>query len=229
MKATLLHIMTLVAMIAISPLAMTASQAGQPTPGELANPSSTGAQFGTSAAVSAALPLELTAIDLVSKVYGVLDTGLSEKEVIKEAAADYNLTPSADSEGLWLDSADGYVVSYYGMTPPVSTVAHFDEDGASDFTYFFLFPYPSGKRAMADRQQCQFCGYLLQEMSDLGLAVGVPDVTDSIFEVFGSYIDNHLNVRLSEMVNDDESGMFVVSLTVIPNSYYNSDNILADW
>lgn len=175
-----------------------------------------------------ALPLELTAVDFITKVYGVLDTNLSEQKAMDEAKRSYNLTPAADSTGLWLDTADGYVVSYYGMTPYVSAVAHFDSDGASDYSYFFIFPYASGRRGAADYEQCAFSGSLLQEMQDVGLIVGVPDTTDSIFEAMGSYEGNHVNVRLVEEELPDNSGRFILMLAVTPGAYTISDEFVAD-
>ncbi len=226
MKATLLQYIVLAALTAASLQAKAVAPAA-PEAGEASTTSAPAPAQIDLTAPAAVMPLELTAIDLVTKVYGMLDTGLSEKEAIMEAGDRFRLTPSADSMGLWLDSADGYVVSYYGLTPPISAVAHFDEGGASDFSYFFLFPYSAGERRNADSAQCVFCGYLLQEMNDLGLVVGVPDVTDSIFEVFGSYDDKWLNIRLVEQVHDDESGLFVLMLNVVPGAYTAADDILA--
>lgn len=224
MKTYLLSL-TAFAALAASPLSMTAAPAaGQSQETATAIPAAISAGLSASPTV---LPLELTAIDLVTKVYGVLDTGLSEKDAVKEAGRRFNLTPSADSEGLWLDTADGYVVSYYGMTPLLSAVAHFDENGATDYSYFFQFPYASGSRHTADTAQCAFCGYLLQEMNDIGLMVGVPDTTDSIFEAFGSCDDKYINVRLLEEENIDDSGRFILMLSIVPGAYTSSDEIMA--
>lgn len=225
MKATLLSSILLAISYAALP-ALAVAPAARIADEVLAASMPATAKIGPAASLSA-MPLELTAIDLVTKVFGVLDTSLSEKEAVKEAGRCYALTPSADSSGLWLDSADGYVVSYYGMTPLLSAVAHFDNNGASDFCYFFLFPYAPGERHTADMAQCAFCGYLLQEMNDIGLIVGVPDVTDSIFEAFGSYADNALNLRLVEEETDNDSGRFILMLNVTPRSFMPADEIIA--
>lgn len=226
MKATLLQYIVLAAFAAASSQAMAVAPAAAQAEEALATSSSVAPQIDP-AAMAAVMPLELTAADLVTKVYGMLDTGLSRNEAIKEAGDRYRLTPSADSMGLWLDSADGYVVSYYGLTPPVSAVANYGSEGVTDFSYFFLFPYAAGERKNADSAQCIFCSCLLQEMNDMGLVVGVPDVTDSIFEVFGSCDDKWLNVRLVEQVQDDDSGLFVLMLNIVPDSYTGADGIMA--
>lgn len=226
MKATLLYNMILMAILTISPRALAAAPAAQPTEDPTTLPVAA-AQIGSTSVT--AMPLELTAIDLLTKVYGVLDTGLDEKQAIEQAESAYDLTPSADSNGLWLDSADGYVVSYYGMTPPISAVAHYDDDGVADYSYFFLFPYNPGERHAADIAQCAFCGYMLQEMHDLGLMLGVPDSADSIFETVGSYNDCRLAMRLVEEQHADNSGRFILILKVEPGAFTPADDVLAQF
>lgn len=226
MKAALLHIISAAVLLAVSVNA-TAVAPAAPKAEEALTTSISSVGNTASAASLPVLPLELTAVDLVTKVYGVFDTNLSEAETVEKAGSCYNLTPSADSTGLWLEPADGYVVSYYGMTPEIRAVAHYDENGASDYSYFVLFPYEAGRRGAADYEQCAFCGTLLQEMNDLGLIIGVPDAADSIFEAFGSMTGNHVTVRLIEQENPDDSGLFVLMLDVIPKAFTASDDILA--
>lgn len=173
------------------------------------------------------MPLQLTASDLVSKVYGVLDTGLSRHQAEKEIQNRMKLSPSAEDKSLWLDSAGGYRVSYYGMMPELSAVAYFDDDAISGYCYFFIFPYTSGNRESANVEQSLFTGSLLQEMNDVGLIIGMPDITDYIFEAMGSYQDKHIHVGLVEEANEDESGRFVLGLDVIPGSYTHNDAIMA--
>ena len=48
------------------------------------------------------LPVELTAEDLVSKVYGVVDPGVSKDECVRKSCELLRLTPEDDSGALWL-------------------------------------------------------------------------------------------------------------------------------
>lgn len=172
-------------------------------------------------------PLQLTAKDFVTKVYGVVDTTLPESEVIREMESRFCLTPAADSDGLWLGSADGYAVSYYGMTPDVTAMVRFVDGYLSNYTYFFLFPYASGARHEADARQCEFCGSLLQEMKDLGMDMGSPVVTDAVFEAIGSYEGHYVNIRLFEECRDDLSGRFIVLMDVEPKAFFPEDELIA--
>lgn len=226
MKTTLLYLTIAVALAATSATAQAVVPAARLSESAL----STALAAGNDAPATpvAAMPLELTAMDLVSKVYGVLDTGLSQSSTVEEAGRCLNLTPSADSTGLWLESADGYVVSYYGMKPDISAVAHFDEKGATDYCYFFLFPYAEGNREFVNHQQALFSGCLLQEMSDIGLIIGVPDSSDAIFEAFGSHADKLINVRLTEEELPGDSGLFILMLGITPRSFTHYDFIMAE-
>lgn len=224
MKATLLHILTVAAMMAASLNAMAVTPAA-PFAEESLTASLT--STGTASSAASVMPLVLTATDLVTKVYGVLDTSLPKDEALKIAESRYNLTPTADSSGFWLEPADGYVVDYYGMSPQVSAVANFDDEGATDYSYFILFPYEAGRRPAADYEQCAFCGTLLQEMQDLGVIVGVPDVSDAVFEAFGSMKGSAVNVKLVEEVYTDDSGRFILIIGVTPGAFTNADDHLA--
>ena len=220
MKAILRSLSILMA-LAIMPSAASASN-----PVVAEDAASLAAETGISAAV-ATLPIQVTALDFVTKAYGFVDTDLSSDNAVKAASDRLNFAPSADNSGLWLDSADGYTISYYGMTPEVSAMAQFGDNGASEYCYFFLFPYEAGNREYANIDQSMFSGSLLQETSDIGLLVGVPDTTDAIMEAFGSYADHHINVRLTEETNPDESGRFILMLNIIPDAYSQADYMLA--
>lgn len=227
MKTALLYLTIIVAFTVTSATALAVVPAAR-LAGSASSTVPTDGKDGAATAV-AAMPLELTALDFVTKVYGVFDTGLSQNRTVEEAGRCLNLTPTADSTGLWLDSADGYAVSFYGMQPPVSAVAHFDDNGATGYCYFFLFPYSPGQWEEANRQQAMFCGSMLQEMNDFGLIIGVPDVSDAIFEAFGSYADNHINMRLCEECKPDMSGRFIFMLDITPRSFTHNDFIMADF
>lgn len=179
-------------------------------------------------------PLELTARDFVTKVYGVLDSTLSTRSEICRAAQGMHLAPSADSLVLWLETGDGYSVSYYGMTPDVTAMAQFEGDNVSDFGFFFLFPYQQGERDSANARQSEFCGALLQEMSDIGLVMGLDPLADALFDAVGSYGANFVEMSLieetagsSDTAPATSAGRFIVTLTVRPNAYKPSDNLAA--
>lgn len=172
-------------------------------------------------------PVEVTAADLMTKVYGVLDSDLSAGEMVDEARQRLHLIPSPDGDGLWLDSADGYGVDYNGLSPEVSAMARFDGNKLADYAYFFLFPYSLGNRGNAESRQCEFCGCLLQEIYDSGSDMGTLYVTDAVFEACGSYAGNQVDVRLTEETNADSSGRFVVTLTVVPSAYTDYDQLPA--
>lgn len=226
MKTILLSILMAVALTATSGSAETVVTAAQMTESAAASAAPSVKNGISNPLIS--MPLQLTASDLVTKVYGVFDTGLSQSQTAEEVASRMKLTPSADRKSLWLDSADGYVVSYYGMMPQLSAVAYFNDQGVTNFCYFFIFPYSSGNRDTANLEQSLFAGSLLQEMNDVGLIIGMPDSTDAIFEAIGSYQDKHIDVRLLEEEELNESGRFILSLEVTPGSYSNYDYILAD-
>lgn len=173
------------------------------------------------------VPVQVTAMDLVTKVYGVLDPSLTCEQAADEAGRCLSICPEADETGLWLNADEGYVLDYYGMTPEVYAVANFDDNGATSFSYFFLFPYGHDQREWANSQQCAFCSAMLQEIYDSGLIVGVPDTTDCIFEALGSCGDNHITLSLNEKRENEDVGCFIFALNVIPSLYDTTEYILA--
>lgn len=231
MNQVILSLITIAAVFAASLKAFAVAPAAAPDAGLLSTPDAALAALASTgekeAIQSSVLPLALTAKDFVTKVYGVFDTNLSESEISKESKQRFNLTPAADSTGLWLETADGYVVSYYGMTPLVSAKAGFDGNIVSDYCYFFQFPYSSGMRAEANMRQCEFCSSLLQEMHDIGMIMAVPVYTDAIFETVGSYGEHNVNVRLVEESSSDHSGRFIVVLDVEPRAFTQADYFIA--
>lgn len=166
------------------------------------------------------LPVEVTARYFITKVYGVLDRRLTKQEMLDASRKAIKLIPEEDEYGLWLESSDGYSVSYSGMTPDVSArAAYGDDDHITDYGFFFLFPYDGGGRDQANAEQAQFSGTLLQEMLDMGLAMDVDPLSDALFEVSGDYQQDLVDVRLIEEHNtDDGSGRFILILTVNPDN-----------
>lgn len=105
----------------------------------------------------------VTAVDMVTKVYGVFDPSLTLKQTRKAVKKNLKINPSVEKNDLWLESDDGYVVNYSGMTPDVSAVAQYDEnDSIVGFCYFFKFPYTSTTRCEVNREQCAFSSSLLE-------------------------------------------------------------------
>lgn len=164
-------------------------------------------------------PVPLNARDFVTKIYGVLGRDLPKKKMVSTAEKVMRLTPEEDEYGIWLDGENGYTISYYGMTPDVSARASYGpDDTIDDFGYFFLFPYEGGERESANHSQSQFSQTLLQELSDMEVAMSVDSLSDALFEVDGIYEQDDVNVRLVEEHNtDDGSGRFLLILTVTPD------------
>lgn len=174
------------------------------------------------------MPLTLTARDFVTKVYGVLSPTVTADCAERETSRLIDLTPSADSTGLWLETADGYSVSYYGMTPDVSALARFGNGLVSDFGFFFIFPYPPGRRDSALASQSEFCGLLLQELNDIGLDLQLNPMSDAMFEATGRYDGNFVEVRLVEQLHDSNiGGRFIMMLSIEPGAFSPSDDVAA--
>lgn len=181
-------------------------------------------------------PIIVTAADLVTKVYGTLDLPesgngtLSRKETAEKGVKALKVRPEIDETGIWFESTDGYRVNYSGMTPDVSAVAQFDKDSLSSFSYFFIFPYASGCREDANRNQCAFCSSLLQEMYDMNSIAGMAadeGEDPSLFSALGSYDGNSINVTLREQTQPDASGRFLLILEVTPNAGNPYDSVMA--
>ncbi len=172
--------------------------------------------------------IKLTAEDLVTKPYGVLDADMSQSQAI-EFFDMMNLVPAEDNSRLWLDSADGYVVSYYGMTPMVSAYARFTGDSISDYSFFFLFPYASETdKGNANHNQCEFCATLLQELHDMGADMKADASSDSLFDTTGYYGYSNLNISLIDEGLTGNSGQYIVILEVEPNAFSPADNMMAN-
>ena len=174
------------------------------------------------------LPVELTAEDLVTKVYGVVDPCVSKDECVRKSRELLRLTPEDDSGALWLETAGGYGVNYYGMIPDVSAMARFGNEKVSDFGYFFLFPYNAGDRQSGIREQTDFCSSLLQEMTDIGLSMDLNTETDDLFEAVGDYKGSFVDIRLLDDRKDNGSGRYILILSVEPGAFTPADDVMAD-
>ena len=128
--------------------------------------------------------------DLMTKVYGLIDDDASRGDCRALDARD-------DDGNMWLDSTDGYSLTYCDMTPEVSAVARFDDsDRVSEYCYFFLFPYDATNKHQTVTSQAGFTGTLLGEISDRCPGMGANPMTSDLFDATGEYEGNFINVRL---------------------------------
>lgn len=175
-----------------------------------------------------AIPMNVTAEDFVTKVYALFSPDRSKHELCEDCENMLRLMPSEDNMGLWLDSADGYQLNYYGQAiPSVSAMANVENDSVTNFGFFFLFPYNDASREEMNRQQALFCGSLLQEMQDIGAVMGVNTSSDALFEAMGDYNGNFVDFRLLDEETGSNSGRYVLYLSVEPRAFTASDNIAA--
>lgn len=195
------------------------------------------------------MPLNLTARDFITKVYGFVEDETTREGTVKASGRLCGLVPQEDEFGLWLNPECGYAVSYYGMTPDVEAMARFEKERLSNYGFFFLFPYKEGMREDANRRQSEFTGCLLQELHDLGLVVSLNEATDAIFDAVSDYEGNFVDLRLiEEVVSPDGSeypdkmsakceasamtpeskGRFILILNVEPGGFTVSDNLAAN-
>lgn len=182
------------------------------------------------------MPVEVTAEDFVTKVYGVLSPAQDKESLCRDCHTKLRMMPEEDEMGLWLQKDDGYQLSYYGMKPDCTAMARIGDKAVSDFAFFFLFPYEAGKREAANRRQSEFTGSLLQEMKDIGLTLDSNLTTDALLELYGDYEGNLVELRLIEEGTSIESqptdsardGRFVLLLRVEPGAYTAADRHPAD-
>ena len=176
-------------------------------------------------------PVSLTAGDMVTKVYGVIDPESGKEECVARTRNLLSLHPQEDEGVLWLETADGFVVDYYGMQPGVSAMARYDtpDAGVTDYGFFFLFPYTTDTRRQSIDMQSEFCGLLLQEMADCGLVMDLNTVTDDLFEAVGEHRGSLVDVRLLDDKQTPDSGRYILILSIEPGAFTPSDDILADF
>lgn len=181
------------------------------------------------------LPLDLTAEDFVTKVYGVFNPSISGKELSESSDKILSLIPEQDEMGLWLNTDQGYNLRYYGMTPPETTaMARLEHDSITDFGFFFIFPYDNSSKAEANRLQSDFCGALLQELHDIGVILSSDQQSADLFDVTGEYKGHFLNARLIDEAsysktsgNQDGAGRYILMLSIEPKGFGAADNLAA--
>lgn len=178
--------------------------------------------------VSREVTVDVTAEDLISKVYGVIDNSMTRNQMLADTFNQISMMPSSEVTGLWLDSSEGFNINYSGMCPEVSAMARFNGEELTDYGYFFLFPYNCSEKENANADQCRFCGSLLQELSDMGDDWGVNQLSGDLFEVIGEHDGNYVAIRLIDDAGNGESGgRFIVLMSVEPVGFTSSDNLAA--
>lgn len=172
--------------------------------------------------------IDVNAHDLITKIYGLVDSHSTRCECVAAVESALAMTPSEEEGDMWLDSKDGYQLRYSGLMPQMSGMARFDgNDAVAEYCYFFLFPYSGELRESVNRDQAEFTGCLLQEMYDMGMPLGVNTMSDDLMEVEGKYLGNDVDVRLLEqayapaaddmMANaDNQPGRFILMFIVKP-------------
>lgn len=166
-------------------------------------------------------PLNVTAKDFLTKVYGVCPTYLSKSEAADMVSAEISISPVEEGNGLWIEGDDGFAVSYFGSTPVATAMAIYDEEERlSDFGYYFEFGYEGGTRDAARCEQSDFCGCLLQELSDIGARMSCEEENDSLFNVSGSCYGVSFRLRLIEenFGAPDDEGAFLLLMTISPGN-----------
>lgn len=169
--------------------------------------------------------IRLSGHDLITKAYGMIPAVNSREATIDLSETVMNLTPSEEENNLWLDSADGYAISYNGMSPDVSALVRLQNDSISDYGFFFLFPYSAAEKGCATAEQVDFSKTMLQEFQDLGLDLGANPYTKDLFELNGDYTDNYIALRL---IDDSEGERYILMLSVEPNALSEADRIAVD-
>lgn len=174
------------------------------------------------------MPLRVTAEDMVTKIYGVLDADCTRDECVSGAQTVLDLTPVEDLGALWLETSGGFVVDYSGMQPEMAAMARYEDDSLNDFGFFFIFPYSEGDKDASTRSQVSFCGSLLQELYDLGADLDQNRLTDDLFEAIGEYDGNYVVVRLIDDAGHADGGRYVLVLSVEPEGFTPADSTLAE-
>lgn len=198
---------------------------------DLLSLSAQGSVLNDSASIQVAkktIPVNLTAKDFVTKVYGVISPEKSKNELCEDCRNILNLMPSEDEMGLWLDSSEGFYLNYYGQTvPDVSVMAALEGDSVANFGFFFLFPYNSSDKDEICRKQALFCGSLMQELQDIGAIMDLNPSSDNLFEACGNYNGNFVDVKLLDKTTGASAGRYVLYMMVEPNAFTSADNLAA--
>lgn len=172
--------------------------------------------------------VSVSAKDMITKVYGVLDNELSRQEMMADSFKKISMVPTSDETGLWLESIGGYNIDFSGMTPEVAAMARFNGNELTDYGYFFLFPYSMNHKEQANESQCRFCGTLLQELSGMNGDWGVNSMNKDLFEVIGEYEGNFVDLRLiDDPGNGNNEGRYILLMSVEPKGFTSGDEIAA--
>lgn len=184
----------------------------------------------TALSANAAEPLEVNAADLIEKVYCVADPSSSHADCREAAGTRFAAAPVAEEDAEWMSATEGFRISYDGMEPEAEAMARYSNGAVAGYGYIFYFPYEVSARETANCEQCRFCTALLQELSDMGIALGADPMTDALFDVCGAFKGGDLQLTLREDIENetitpdlqagaipsDREGQFIVLLSVVP-------------
>lgn len=163
------------------------------------------------------LPVNLTAKDFITKIYGLVSPD-SANSIVERVTALTGIEPVEDEFGLWLGNENGYMVNYYGQKPDIEAMAIFNNGKIDNYGFFFIFPYKAGKRYDSMIRQVVFVSTLLQEMKDLGMIMNSDGDTDGIFETEGNYDGKYVSLKLVEEIeSDNNSGFMNVGMEYVDN------------
>ncbi|MCM1152436.1 MAG: hypothetical protein NC328_02115 [Muribaculum sp.] len=145
-------------------------------------------------------PLEVTAADLVSKVYGLSDISSSREVMLKDVASQWAIAPEEEDCDIWIDSDEDGLLDYRGISPRVSMMVRYDGELPSEQYIFFIFPFEADNFEDINRSQAEFTGSLLQELYDNGLQAGIVTPSEYVFEIEGDLNGIPVRMRLDEEI-----------------------------
>ena len=168
--------------------------------------------------------IQVSGHDLLTKAYGTINSINSREGAMEMSQEVMSITPSEESNRLWLDSADGYNIEYNGMTPDVAAMIRLENDSISDYGFFFMFPYSDSDKGRLDatNRQVAFSTTMLQEFEDMGMDLGANAYTNDLFEVSSDYSDSFVALRL---IDDQEGERYILLLSVEPNGISEADRV----
>ncbi len=175
-------------------------------------------------------PVSVSGLDLIQKVYGIVDSTTPESNCRQEVSERFATSPTVDEDAEWLSTEDGFTLDYEGMSPEVEAMARYDRGEVAGFGYIFYFPYQAAERHLANDSQCAFCSTLLQELADNGITLGSDTDTEALFNVKGMSENGTFTMTLNEEVTNetlsadlrpgeipaDREGQFVLLISVLP-------------
>ena len=161
------------------------------------------------------MPIRVSAADFLEKAYALADCQLDSTAIVRAVIELTRMAPVNDEYGNWLDSIDGFRVSYSDMAPEVSAVTRYDDLGkVEDFAFFFIFPYAPGERSWANERQADFSGALLQELRDMGVDAAASSGDPDYFTVAANHDGRPVDILLRE-----DDGQYVLALHVIKDDH----------